>query len=299
MNTMSRISMASVGIALMLTAAAIGFVEHRKRQAGAQPDEAANIDSFLVVEQPLEAGAIVNQKDIRWRSSKESVVPPGSILQSKHSDAEVVGKRVQRPVVAGEALSFDLLQPTAPGNSLLTILNAGYRAVTIPIEDQDTASGLLRPNDRIDIIALAPVGQNGAVPQINIPLLENNVKMKGVMLLRNVRILAIGGKIDSDESGATLTLELKPADAIRLLEADSEGKIGFVIRQPYDHSDEPHIQAEASQTLQDPASPASTLKDNAKTAESEKVVIRRGRPRNTQANPEEAVLPLSPLSQLP
>lgn len=293
MNNLLRISLTAVGIALMLTAAVIGYLQYIEFFNEDLAQERVEDRFVLVAARNLDAGLVVSQTDIRWESIGEKQLSSAAIFRDKNSEVEVIGKRLQRALVAGEALTLNIVEPVAAPDSLLSILNKGFRAVTIPINDTDTASGLLRPNDRIDVVSL--VAEGGGAPSIDIPFIDIGTggKTRGAALLRNVRVLAIGGKLKEAGSGS-LTLELSPADAIRLLAADKEGDLGVMIRRPDDPAEQLIAGRKSSEGAQAETKPLVSGEELLDATTPPKLVISRGKMKNPRVG---AAMP-SPLSAL-
>jgi pilus assembly protein CpaB len=209
----------------------------------------AEAPKVLVFTRALPAGHILASIDVRWRALGSSPAPEGSVLKSTQSDADLLGTPLKLPVVAGQLVRPSLLGAKTSEAMLSSKLNPGFRAVTISVDGPQLVSGRLLPNDHVDLL-LTPGSAQGSslIPVPSMPSAQPS--MTGVTrLLDNVRILAVGGvtELEKPETGqlessmlkdTTVTLELRPEDARRLLAANALGKIALLLRRPLD-ADEP------------------------------------------------------------
>lgn len=129
------------------------------------------------------------------------------------------------PAAGGEMLLWSLLE----GQRVPTFssrLVAGRRAITVPVDEVNSISGLIEPGDRIDLVVSA----------------RRDSKTYMFPLLQNVPVLATGTRVVVEPGGkegnprtyTTLTLEALPEDAQRVLAAREVGKIAALLRAPGD-----------------------------------------------------------------
>lgn len=100
-------------------------------------------------------------------------------------------------------------------------IGAGKRAISIAVDEIQSASGFIRPGSFVDIIAVMPSG----TPD----------QRKSQIILENVRVLAVGKMIigedtETDEPYQTITLEVNPQDGVTLTLATSIGQIVLMLR---------------------------------------------------------------------
>ncbi len=100
-----------------------------------------------------------------------------------------------------------------------------YRAVSVGVNFNQSVSNLIEPEDEVDVIfsKIVKDAEQKDVPQ-------------SVILLKNTRVLAVGRKMQTPENTeepyaeySSVTLELKPEDAVNLINATEEGKIHFIL----------------------------------------------------------------------
>jgi pilus assembly protein CpaB len=109
----------------------------------------------------------------------------------------------------------------------------GIRALTIAVDEINSISGMLQPGDRIDLLFSARLperdGARGQGGEATLPLFQ------GLLVLATGRQVRAG----VDERGAqrsysTVTVEVEPEQAQRLVVAQRTGKLTAVLRNPDD-----------------------------------------------------------------
>jgi pilus assembly protein CpaB len=99
---------------------------------------------------------------------------------------------------------------------------AGRRAITIPVDDINSLSGMLQAGDLLDLYVSFEHGRR----QITAPLLQG------------VLVLATGGENGNDEGASggfsTITLDAGPEDAVKLVAARQAGRITAILRHHRD-----------------------------------------------------------------
>ena len=127
---------------------------------------------------------------------------------------------------AGEMLLWSMLEgQRAP--SFSSRLPAGRRAITVPVDDVNSISGMLEPGDRIDLMASV----------------KKDARTMMFPLLQNVVVLATGTRAamegEAKEGGkrtyTTITLDASPAEAQQVLAAREVGKLAALLRAPGDN----------------------------------------------------------------
>ncbi len=136
----------------------------------------------------------------------------------------VENQRLAYPAAKGEMILWSLLEgQRAP--SFSSRLAAGRRAITVPVDEVNSISGMLVPGDRIDLMASA----RRADRTYMFPLLQNVV-----VLATGSRAVPEGEVKDGKRTYTTITLEADPEDAQRVLAAREIGKLAALLRAPGD-----------------------------------------------------------------
>lgn len=228
MTNISRNILLAIGALALITGVIVGVMWLRGAPAGApqiaqsQPTGAA----VLVTLHAVQPGALLRQEDVAWKEIGDAKPPANSFARSQVSDAELVGAVARRSFAQGEVLTADgVLRPNEKG-FLAATLGPGFRAVTIPIDAPQSASGLIQPGDRIDVILVQQLG-------------DNRARSVGETILGGARVVAIGRTMNSgkpadsgqaQDNPKTLTIETSPIDAERILLAGQIGKLEIALR---------------------------------------------------------------------
>jgi pilus assembly protein CpaB len=105
-----------------------------------------------------------------------------------------------------------------------TRIEAGHRAMTVPVDEINSISGMLEPGDLVDLMVTVKQKER----KITLPLLQN------------VTVLATGQRTNSDpQSGekrqyTTVTFDTTPDEAQIVIAARDIGKITALLRNPND-----------------------------------------------------------------
>jgi pilus assembly protein CpaB len=145
--------------------------------------------------------------------------------------AKIIGLRVGHTVQAQQTMMWtDLAIAMEKGRSLSSLIQPGMRAVTVRTKhNEDKGFSLIRPGDRIDVIATMP-GEKQADQR------------SSIVLLQNVLVLAVGGDTGADytdkpnqqQQEMLLSLSLTVPEAQLLALATEKGALTVALRNPDD-----------------------------------------------------------------
>jgi pilus assembly protein CpaB len=235
MTPLVRNLLMAVGAVALLTGVSIGVVWLRNGAGAssiAQSQGEKPATSILVAGRTIEPGTLLRAEDFAWRDIGAAGPPAGALVKGRDSDAELVGALARKGFAQGELIAVTgVLKPTERG-FLAATLRPGYRAVTIPIEAQQSASGLVLPGDRVDVILVQQFATR-----------SGGRDSSGETILRDARVVAAGHVMETAQktpaatAGSqepapprTLTLEALPNDAQRLFVAAQLGKLEVALR---------------------------------------------------------------------
>lgn len=179
-------------------------------------------ERVVVPKRDLRAGEVLLYENLAVRP-----VPRGFL----HQDAvypeavdSIVGHRLVRPIAKGTPVLYGHVAE-ARGAGFSTLVAAGKRALTFPVDQVSSMAGLLRPGDRVDLLATVRIdGGSHTVP-----------------LLENVTVLATGQSVDDlgeperRERYQTITLLVDPESASRITQAREIGTVTVVLRGAEDN----------------------------------------------------------------
>ena len=175
----------------------------------------------VVAARAIDPGSILELSDLAMRDMPERWVDPDSIAPT--DVARVLGMQATAALVAGQPILSAHVAPRSEAG-LATRLGPGKRAVTIPVDQISSLSGMLSPGDRIDLYVS----------------FEHRGKRLTAPLLSEVQVLATGRQVaPADEIAgarsseyATVTLETSSAEAVKLVAARQDGAITSVLSTP-------------------------------------------------------------------
>jgi len=185
---------------------------------------------LLVAVKPIEAGALITDEMLATRAVPRAYVEDRAVLETER--AKVIGLRVGHTVQAQQTMMWtDLAIAMEKGRSLSSLIQPGMRAVTVRMKkNEDKGFSLIRPGDRIDVIATMP-GE------------KNPEQRSSIVLLQNVLVLAVGldtGADLTDKPNAqqpkdlVLSLSITVPEAQLLALATEKGLLVVALRNPDD-----------------------------------------------------------------
>ncbi len=153
-----------------------------------------------------------------------------------------LGKKITRAVSKGTPLlqSFVEMYEYKPFSASI---EAGMRAITIPVDEINSVSGMLTAGDKVDFLVLTQMNLSNSVEKSDMhmfPLLENiTVRATGTTTVRelsaqNEQVANPRNPNRPAGSYNTLTIAVSPRDAQRLVLAQQSGRIIAFLRRPDD-----------------------------------------------------------------
>src|SRR5262249_44411752 len=107
------------------------------------------------------------------------------------------------------------------------LIPAGYRAVTVRVDDEAGIAGFLYPGTIVDVLAVISPG-------------GGNDQSVSKIVLQNIKVLASGSELDQRENGRepssvkTVTLLVTPEQAEALTLSSTEGRLRLALRSTTD-----------------------------------------------------------------
>lgn len=181
----------------------------------------------VVAAYDLRPGTPLSSQTVAIRDVPNSFLHSEAVLADQWKS--IAGRVLARPVRSGEpVLGSHLAQDLTAGFS--SHLDPGMRALTIPVDEESSISGMLAPADRIDLFFTTSAGSE----TVTLPLLSNvPVIATGVRTLSNETQI----KKEGLSEYRTVTVSVSPQDAAKITFAQDAGKITITLRQPNDASD--------------------------------------------------------------
>lgn len=215
----SRQSFLLLSLALLAGLGAAWFAQRYIQQHIARLDAGARVPMLarVVAAHDLPAGIRLEAHHVAVREFPAQVVSSDSIAPEQYADL-LQGRSLASSLRAGDAiLAIHAHMPLeAPFSSRL---EKGRRALTMPIDEVNSASGLLAPGDLIDLY----VSFDHQGKRMTAPLLQ------GVLVLATGQSTATQGMAAAGYG--TVTLDTAPEDAVKLVAARQGGTITALLRQ--------------------------------------------------------------------
>jgi pilus assembly protein CpaB len=194
---------------------------------------AAPTSQVLVAKQAMSIGRMLTPDAVEWVEWPEAAIRPEYVTAAATPEAitEMAGSVVRADIFPGEPILAQKLAPAGSGY-LSAVLGEGMRGVSVSVAAASASGGFIVPNDRVDVVSTR-TSDTGQVSQT---------------ILRNVRVLAINGKLapsgdaaspDDPEAevfanDALATLELGPTQAEVIINASMLGQLTLVLRSTAD-----------------------------------------------------------------
>ena len=192
----------------------------------------------VVAKKSLEKGMTLSIENMATREVPQVWAHSGTITPDQFSRAE--GAVLAYPASEGEPVIWAQLV-SQKVTTFSAKLDAGRRAVTVPVDEISSISGMVEPDDLIDIVVS----------------MQKDSHNFTFTLLQSVRVLATGTKVSQstkDDEGrpityTTVTLDTSPEDAKRLIAAREIGRVTALLRAPGDISNVSTSRANAEDLL--------------------------------------------------
>jgi pilus assembly protein CpaB len=182
-------------------------------------------------------------------------VPSNALLPGSLASTDLVVGRVARiPVYRGEQLVQEKLASSKTDLGLSYIVPDGMRAMGVKVDKVVGAGGLIRPGDRVDVVAVVDVKYT------DIATNQSFTDTRAFTAAQNVEVLAVEQKLenqvgpakadstattavvdqpDAQPTGTVVTLALTPVDVQKVLLSEDKGQIRLAVRAPGDATTNP------------------------------------------------------------
>lgn len=216
-----------VTAAALLLAGSASFLAYNylKKQTG-KPYQGVSVIS-AAVEFPI--GAKLDTTRLKLATWPKDALPPGSFTDAN----ALAGRVVVRPLSAGDIITESKLMPLNAANNIMAyMVPQGHRAVTVAVNEVAGVAGFITPSCRVDVVLTTPRPGTGAGSN----RAEDNISK---IILQNVSVLA-SGQVTEKKDGKpgvmapTVTLDLVPEDAEKLIVGAKKGSLQLLLRNAID-----------------------------------------------------------------
>jgi pilus assembly protein CpaB len=204
-----------------------GYIDKTVEQRRAELDAQYSPLKVVVAASDLRPGMFLSNQTVAVRDVPNAFLHAEAISADRWSS--VAGRVLARPLRSGEpVLMSHLAQDLSAGFSAQ--LAEGMRALTFPVDEESSISGMLSPNDRIDIFFTTTASSE----TVTLPLLTSVP-----VIATGIRTATNENYVDKSAQNQyrTVTVSVTPEDAAKITLAQDAGKITIALRQPEDDSD--------------------------------------------------------------
>lgn len=220
-------AVAVVSVVALIFAGLASWGVYNYLQQETKKTKVTQTDQTVVAAADLPIGTKLNATQLKVASWPKESRPQGSYADT----APVVDRVVVRQIAAGEAVTEQKLLPKdiKAGAGMMTyVVPEGHRAVTVGVNEVAGVAGFLSPNNHVDVVLSTQI-PHSAPP-------ENISKI----VLQDVPILATGQIATEQKDGKpvvvpTVTLDLTPEDAEKLILASTKGSLQLLLRNVIDN----------------------------------------------------------------
>ncbi len=146
---------------------------------------------------------------------------------------KVVGRIAITRIMQNEPIIATRLAQDGSSAGLSALIPEGYRAMTVKVDDEAGLAGFLMPGTLVDVLAVISPDQSQG---------QNSISK---IVLQNIKVLASGANIDEpkdkreSETVKTVTLQVTPQQAEKLVLSSAEGRLRLALRNSTDQGDQP------------------------------------------------------------
>jgi pilus assembly protein CpaB len=211
---------------------------------------------ILVAKENIVEMETLNESKLEYLDLQSDFIQPEAVSEPD----EAIGQVAAVPIMKGEQLLKTKLLSPGPYTGLSFEIAKGKRALTIPVDDMRGVSKLIRPGDRIDIIAALDYGKGAdAKREVKTILQDVTVLATGLNIVnqlpRRFEIDANGKTVNrvalSGQPFNTITIEAKPEEVQQLVYilATAPGSLFTTLRSNDDRQQAPMRSAGIDEVL--------------------------------------------------
>lgn len=219
---------AMLGLALMLGAAGVyyskAFIEEKINFYKEKMTVKDEMVEAVVPNMNLRKGQVVNATMLSLRSFPKKYIDVNYVKNNTYNSA--LGQKLAFDVQAGMPLLWSHLQggtvPTFSGK-----IKDGLRALTVPVDEVNSISGFLQPDDNVDLILTYSGDRKQG--KVIMPLIQNlKVMATGVKTIVDRATGAVATRFN------TITVHVSSEQAKKIILAQDVGNLTATLRHPDD-----------------------------------------------------------------
>ena len=189
-------------------------------------DQERQAIQVVVAAHDMNVGDVIDLNNAQIRNIPKTYVPADAV-KPKDFSVLLEGRQVKHALKTGEPI-LTIHASNLKMEGISSLLAPGERAITIPVDKEDTISGFLKPGDVIDIFVTV---KDGAL-------------QRTAPLLQKIKVLATGIDIDDgieekkQKDYREITLAVSPIQAEKIIHSEAVGDLAVILRKHEDKSTE-------------------------------------------------------------
>ncbi len=207
--------------------------------------------NVLFLKNDLIAGLELTRDDLEIRQVDVAKRTAHELIKASLVD-RIIGQKLIVSLPKSYRLKWsDLAQAGRQKKGVTKLINRGFRAISISVDNISSVTNLIQPGDRVDIIGT-----------FRFPEMKGDMSLDTLTLtiLQYVKIIATGtnyglkeGKEKSRRNGNynTVTLELTPKEAEMIIFASQKGRLTLTLRNQIESAIETDLQSVNFKFLQE------------------------------------------------
>jgi pilus assembly protein CpaB len=233
-----------IGVALLLaigaTLAVFMYVDGVRSDA--QKNPLADTVNVIVPKEDIPAGTNLDLL-VSEGLFTTVTIPTDAVVQGAVTDlTQIQGRTTSATILEGEQITTARLQGASERTGGVLGIREGYQAVSISLDASQAGGGFIRTGDHITVYATL---KNVSIIRGNLAQFlagkapadgkKQNIGDFTVTVVPDVRVLRVVGQTGSSTRGAQsiqLSLELRPADAQRVIFARENGSVWIALLPP-------------------------------------------------------------------
>jgi pilus assembly protein CpaB len=184
----------------------------------------APMTQILVAAEHIGRGQFLKPDLYEWKAWPKGALDDRFIVKDQFKPIDVAGAVAKEPLEKGDPNFTNKIVKPGQGGFLAAVLQPGMRAVSVNVNRVTGNAGLIMPGDSVDLVLTGKIDARDS---------EQRDHYVGQTVLHKLRVLATDQTMDNKDQAAvaqTVTLEVTPKDAEKVLVAEQLGQLSLVLR---------------------------------------------------------------------
>lgn len=235
----------AIGLGLVCFFGANYYLRNYLSDAEARLAATYKTSKIIVAREEIKPGTILSSELLAARAVPQRFIPSNAIMPEELDN--ILGQRALSNLKPGDPIDKNSLERAENANFSTTIAN-GERAITFPVDEISSISGMLIPGDIIDLMYTGKIptpplassanqeATNQAKEQIEVRLILQAVQVlaTGKMTKKKVVKSEDGSQHEVNQDFTTVTLKVTPQNSQQILLAQKVGQLTAILRNPGD-----------------------------------------------------------------